>query len=104
MDPAQLDKVLHNGTGFDLKLILDREGPMLTSLNTDPPRSVFMLVGPEGGFDPTEKEAAQGSGFRPVRLSGAVLRTETAALAGLALITARWERPGDAAPNGSGKE
>jgi 16S rRNA (uracil1498-N3)-methyltransferase len=39
-----------------------------------------VCVGPEGGFAPSEVEALARSGFRPLRLDGAVLRAETAAL------------------------
>jgi 16S rRNA (uracil1498-N3)-methyltransferase len=39
------------------------------------------LVGPSGGLDDGEREAAAAAGFRPVRLADARLRTETAALA-----------------------
>ncbi len=91
-EPAGLGQVMDQERDFDLKLILDREGPRLTSMKTHPPQSVFLLVGPEGGFDQAEKEAALNSGFRPACLSPAVLRAETAALAGLALVTALWEQ------------
>jgi 16S rRNA (uracil1498-N3)-methyltransferase len=39
------------------------------------------LVGPSGGLDDGERQAALAAGFRPLRLSDARLRTETAALA-----------------------
>lgn len=39
------------------------------------------LIGPSGGVDDGERQAALVAGFRPMRLSDARLRTETAALA-----------------------
>jgi 16S rRNA (uracil1498-N3)-methyltransferase len=48
--------------------------------------SVRLLVGPEGGFDPTEVDAAVQNGFRHCRLGPRVLRTETAGLAALAAL------------------
>jgi 16S rRNA (uracil1498-N3)-methyltransferase len=39
------------------------------------------LVGPSGGLDEGERQAALAAGFQPLRLSDARLRTETAALA-----------------------
>jgi len=39
------------------------------------------LIGPSGGLEVGEREAAVAAGFRPIRLSDARLRTETAALA-----------------------
>ncbi|GAB4137242.1 MAG: 16S rRNA (uracil(1498)-N(3))-methyltransferase [Planctomycetota bacterium] len=47
-----------------------------------------LLVGPEGGLDPQERAAAARAGFSPVRLGPPVLRTETAALVGAALLLA----------------
>jgi 16S rRNA (uracil1498-N3)-methyltransferase len=55
-----------------------------------PTGSVTLLVGPEGGLSPEEAEAAQRSGFTPVRLGARVLRTETAALAALAAMQTLW--------------
>ena len=49
-----------------------------------------LLIGPEGGFDPREAAAAQAKGFEAIALGPRVLRTETAAAAGLALVQARW--------------
>jgi 16S rRNA (uracil1498-N3)-methyltransferase len=46
------------------------------------------VVGPGPGLDPGETERLTASGWTPVRLSGGVLRTETAALAWAAL----WAR------------
>ena len=49
-------------------------------------RAVAMAVGPEGGFTALELDQAREHGFRPVSLGPRVLRTETAALALLALV------------------
>ncbi|HET7098265.1 MAG TPA: 16S rRNA (uracil(1498)-N(3))-methyltransferase [Casimicrobiaceae bacterium] len=55
------------------------------------PGSKFaLLVGPEGGFEPREIAAAQANGFAPLALGPRVLRTETAAAAGLAIVQAHW--------------
>jgi 16S rRNA (uracil1498-N3)-methyltransferase len=45
-----------------------------------------LLVGPEGGWTGGEREQALASGWRPCSLGPTVLRTETAALAGLAIV------------------
>jgi 16S rRNA (uracil1498-N3)-methyltransferase len=47
---------------------------------------LLLLVGPEGGFSPEERERARGEGILPVTLGPLVLRTETAGLAALALV------------------
>lgn len=45
-----------------------------------------LLVGPEGGLTEDELAAARKAGFHPVALQGPVLRAETAAVAGCALM------------------
>ena len=47
---------------------------------------VVILVGPEGGFAPEEVSAAKSAGIAPVSLGPRILRTETAAIVGSALI------------------
>lgn len=51
---------------------------------------VYLLVGPEGGFSPEERQRAKDHGFQPLRLGPRVLRTETAALAALAAMQTLW--------------
>lgn len=55
----------------------------------DPPAHIQILVGPEGGFDPQEIQAAIALGWQAVRLGSWVLRTETAGLAMLAALQTR---------------
>lgn len=55
---------------------------------TRAPRTVRLWIGPEGDFTPDELEMFRVSGIRPVTLGERVLRTETAAVAGLAMIVA----------------
>jgi 16S rRNA (uracil1498-N3)-methyltransferase len=72
-----------------LKLML-WEGARQTSLRsvlpTTPPQQIVIAVGPEGGFSPTEVEAARAAGFVTAGLGPRVLRTETAALVTLAIL------------------
>ncbi|HEX4798401.1 MAG TPA: 16S rRNA (uracil(1498)-N(3))-methyltransferase [Burkholderiales bacterium] len=56
----------------------------------EPPRAVTLLVGPEGGLAPEERQGAETSGFVPVRFGPRVLRTETAPLAAIAAMQALW--------------
>jgi 16S rRNA (uracil1498-N3)-methyltransferase len=49
-----------------------------------------LLVGPEGGFSPAEADTIVQSGFTPIRLGQRILRTETAAIAGLAALQIQW--------------
>ena len=55
-----------------------------------PPGGVTLLIGPEGGFTGDEANVAQQAGFVPILLGPRVLRTETAALAGIAAIQTLW--------------
>jgi 16S rRNA (uracil1498-N3)-methyltransferase len=52
--------------------------------------TVELAVGPEGGFDDDELEAFRISGFTFVSLGPRVLRTETAAIAGMAWLQSRF--------------
>ena len=47
---------------------------------------IELLVGPEGGLDPPERDAALAAGYLACRLGPRVLRSETAAVAALAVL------------------
>jgi 16S rRNA (uracil1498-N3)-methyltransferase len=49
---------------------------------------IVICVGPEGGFSPEEISFLREAGFLPLRLPGAVLRAETAALFAVAAVEA----------------
>lgn len=51
---------------------------------------VAMLCGPEGGWDDRERREAETAGWVAVSLGNQILRAETAALAGVAVVTAAW--------------
>jgi len=53
----------------------------------DGARTVLVVVGPEGGFSHAEAEAAQAAGAATISLGEAILRTETAALVAVAIVT-----------------
>ena len=54
-----------------------------------------MFIGPEGGFDEEEAEAAKENGILPVSLGSRILRTETAGLAILSVLMMRLEILGE---------
>jgi 16S rRNA (uracil1498-N3)-methyltransferase len=56
----------------------------------EPPGKVTLLVGPEGGLAPEERQRAERRGFVPLRFGPRVLRTETAPLATIAAMQALW--------------
>lgn len=73
-----------------LRLMLDPAGAVGLAGLPAPAAGVELLVGAEGGLDPQEAADAARAGFRPLRLGPRILRTETAGLAALAAIHARW--------------
>ncbi len=72
------------------KFILLPEGGIPLREQSLPPNDAVLLVGPEGGFSVEETLMAQHSGFVPIRLGARVLRTETAAMAGIAALQTLW--------------
>jgi 16S rRNA (uracil1498-N3)-methyltransferase len=75
-----------------LRLLLSpRASISFTALAATPPHGrVTLLIGPEGGFSAAEEAAATDHGFTAVGLGPRVLRTETAGIAVLAALAARW--------------
>ncbi len=77
---------------FDLLAAWPADRPLATAierLDAPPPGPPLdaLLIGPEGGFAPTELDVLRDKPFiRPVSLGRLVLRAETAAIAGLALL------------------
>lgn len=55
-----------------------------------PPQALTLLVGPEGGFTREEEDAALAAGALALSMGPRVLRTETAALAALAMLGGIW--------------
>ena len=51
------------------------------------PASALVLVGPEGDFTPAEIALAKSAGCRPITLGPIVLRTETAAIYCLSILS-----------------
>ena len=75
----------------DLTLIAAVEGdtyPLRTVLEKlpEPPASVALFIGPEGGFSPVEVALAAEHGVQPISLGPRELRTETAALVAFSAI------------------
>ena len=52
--------------------------------------AVTLLVGPEGGLSDAERQQCLNSGLKAISLGPRILRTETAALAGIAVLQANW--------------
>jgi 16S rRNA (uracil1498-N3)-methyltransferase len=81
---------------FDLRLIgsLQSDARQLKTIlqtysseHRDRPRSVLMLVGPEGDFTPAELALARRYGCQPITLGPIILRVETAAIYCLSVLS-----------------
>lgn len=59
---------------------------VLSVLSSSLPDQILVTIGPEGDFTPDEIEQALAADFIPVQLGGTRLRTETAAVAAVALL------------------
>lgn len=79
----------------DTELILSPGTPTALPSIAAPGTRVCVLIGPEGGFSDIEYEDARIAGFKAVSLGPRVLRTETAAIATLAVMQSLWGDLGD---------
>jgi 16S rRNA (uracil1498-N3)-methyltransferase len=78
-----------------LRLVLEPEqapalSPMSNLNRAAGTAGALIAIGPEGGFGPEELEAFRLSAFSRVALGPRVLRTETAAIAAIAVLQARF--------------
>ena len=81
---TDVEKVISGAGDYDLKLIATVIGERRTLaevLSKAVPRSILVMIGPEGDFSEEEVELAVRAGFAPVTLGDLVLRVETAAVA-----------------------
>ncbi len=80
------------GAGPTLKLMLSPVADVAfnTLAAPAPECAIQLLIGPEAGLTDAEEAQARAAGFKGITLGPRVMRTETAALAALAAIHARW--------------
>ena len=74
----------------DVDLVLQPGSPTTLTAIAAPQTKVCMLIGPEGGFSPAEHDDAAVAGFMAVSLGPRILRTETAAIAAIAVAQSLW--------------
>jgi 16S rRNA (uracil1498-N3)-methyltransferase len=79
---------------FELKLLFWERGAsdqrFVQNQATREVSSAFLLLGPEGGFDPQETTLAASAGFASVSLGPRILRAETAVLSACTLVQHRY--------------
>ena len=81
--PVTLDQVLTMSATSKIMFAERASGPLKSALAGSP---VLYLIGPEGGWTDSELTAAREHGFHLVSLGPTILRAETAAIVGGALI------------------
>lgn len=72
------------------RFILLPQGAASIREQSRPRGTAVLLIGAEGGFTQAESDSALLCGFTPIRLGARVLRTETAAVACLAVLQTLW--------------
>lgn len=72
------------------RFILLPEGAASLSTQAAPKDRVMLMIGAEGGYSTAESDSALLCGFTPIRMGKRVMRTETAAVAGLAALQMLW--------------
>lgn len=92
----QLDKPLSFDASLELapadsqRFILDPQQALSLKQVTQSSQQVALWIGPEGGFSPAEITQAQHHQISTLNLGPRVLRTETAAVATLAMLQLLW--------------
>jgi 16S rRNA (uracil1498-N3)-methyltransferase len=93
-EPVEFAEMVRRAESTALKIVFweDEKTLGLQALREQTPSAgaLFIVVGPEGGFAPEEVDLATRGGFRSVGLGRRILRTETAAIAAVALAQLLW--------------
>jgi 16S rRNA (uracil1498-N3)-methyltransferase len=91
-EPEKLGEALRGWDGARALIFADEAAPIaspLEALAAVPRGPLALLIGPEGGFDPAERETLLRLPFvHAVSLGPRVMRADTAAVAALALMNA----------------
>lgn len=95
--PVGFDEALEYAAGMDVRLIpyelaegMEATRTAFTSVQAG--MSVAVFIGPEGGLELSEVEAAKAKGVIPISLGRRILRTETAGLAVMSMLMYHLEQ------------
>ena len=89
--PAQsLQALLTGALPSARRFLLDPEAPHAIATVPAVEGDCVLAVGPEGGWSPRDRQALQAAGFEGLRLGPRILRTETAGIAAIAALQARF--------------
>jgi 16S rRNA (uracil1498-N3)-methyltransferase len=88
LEPVTLAARLAKPARAGLRLLLSPGADASLAAAARGATSVELLVGPEGGLEDSERQSALAAGYRACRLGPRILRSETAAIAALAVLQA----------------
>ncbi len=88
--PEPLAGALAAGALPPARFLLDPEAEASIAAMPAPDGACVLAVGPEGGWSPRDRAQLEGAGFRGLRLGPRILRTETAGIAAIAALQARF--------------
>ena len=91
--PVPLEEALNSG-GAPLVALWEGASEPLSACLPLEAGGIRLVVGPEGGFSEREVETMRRAGTALASLGSSILRTETAAIVGAALVLARYGRLG----------
>lgn len=90
-DPVPLAAAFAALPAGGLRLLLDPFAQAsLSTVEVDASAPLVLAIGPEGGWSPLDRDLLAAAGFTGLRLGPRVLRTETAGLAAIAALQARF--------------
>ncbi|MCP4747689.1 MAG: 16S rRNA (uracil(1498)-N(3))-methyltransferase [Desulfobacteraceae bacterium] len=87
--PRSFQDALKISDGYDMKVILWEGCPgnvLPVGPKLERPKSVFLIIGPEGGFENYEIQTARQKGFTALGMGERILRAETATLAACVMV------------------
>ncbi len=95
IDLIEFDTLVNHAQGYSLRLIphekTEQSHFVGAVMQHHPnPKSVLLMVGPEGGFTDREIELATANEFVPISLGPRRLRAETAAISALSWVVGGW--------------
>jgi 16S rRNA (uracil1498-N3)-methyltransferase len=88
--PQTLAELLKSRTDARRLVLTEKGGRLLKQILIEDPSSVIILTGPEGGWTDEEEQDILNHGFEAVCLGANILRAETAAVSGVAMVSHFW--------------
>jgi len=88
--PETIETFINKPSENNYRIILDPKASKSIGEISPNEKKIDLLIGPEGGFTDSEVEDAYEKGFIGVSLGYRTLRSETAAIAAIAIIQSQW--------------